>query len=596
MQRVLMGFVQRGHERGKALPSIGGSPPVRKYPSTTSLPVRSRYPSTTISASVTTPQERKYIYASTPSLIMAPPGTPTAIGMQAVQVMQAMQPQFNGLPFLASPPMRISPGTSPPLRQMLPVTTPIFDPAHEPSDAGALESPSEAQRKSDHRPLVSQPSPLAAPASTPSPARHRSPSIGAAGKLPLPPLAESARVDCRSRGISVRTDPLAGLAGGLVAASAAAAAAAAAAGGPSDAADSNRIKGPSRDLMAFSDVTANAEGTERSTLMRANIDKSVEMPASPRGKQLEQYGTAIEEVIRQVSMPGIERGQILACLWKRLKSSMALYSARELAWTLVLCSMHEELEHKRRNLTGLASSAPLLASMGTPTRVGVLESQSKLTCASIRVRRHHDTVRWRSALQLAHREKIELMHNLEKLCKAILGDTLAGAVPVARAMRRRTQSDAALLNSVMAGIANYMDDSHAELENAARHSQEVADLARELNLDELQRLLSQQARDLYEAAEREAALRTQLTEARFSRSNTNVPRASLLSSSAAEANPAGLPAAEQRHHSTPKNSAPGEDEGGGGLPYFVNIGTTVSIESFERHVTSREVFSFGPHV
>ena len=564
MQRVLMGIVQRGHERGEPLPTIGGSPPVRKYPSTTSLPVR-RYPSTiTSSPSVTTPQERQNMYASTPSLTMAPPGTPTAIGMQA---MQTIQPHFNGLPLLASPPMRMSPGSSPPLRQMLPVTTPIFDPAHEPSDAGALESLPGAQRKPGHRPLVLQPSSLAAPASTPSPVRHRSPSIGAAGKLPLPPLAESARVDCRSRGISVRTASLAGLAGGLVAASAAAAAAAA--GGHSNDADSNRIKGPSRDLMASSDVTANAEGTERSTFMGANIDKSVETPASPRGKQLELYGTAIEEVIQQVSMLGIERGKILACLWKRLKSSMALYSARELAWTLVLCSMHEELEHKRRNLTGLASSAPLLASMGTPTRVGVLEPQSRLTNASISVRRHHDTVRWRSALQLAHREKIELTHTLEKLCKAILGDTLAGAVPVSRAVRRRNQSDAALLNSVMADIADYMHDSHAELENAARHSQEVADLARELNLDELQRLLAQQARDLYEAAEREAALRTQLTEARFPRSDTNVPRPSLMLSSAAEANPA-----EQRHH-----SAPGEDDAP--LPYFVKIGTSVTIESFE---------------
>ena len=571
MQRVLMGIVQRGHERGEPLPTIGGSPPVRKYPSTTSLPVR-RYPSTiTSSPSVTTPQERQNMYASTPSLTMAPPGTPTAIGMQA---MQTIQPHFNGLPLLASPPMRMSPGSSPPLRQMLPVTTPIFDPAHEPSDAGALESPSEAQRKSGHRPLVSQPSPLAAPASIPSPARNRSPSIGAAGKRPLPPLAESARVNCRSRGISVRTAPLAGLAGGLVATSAAAAAAAAAAGGPSNDADSNRIKGPSRELMASSDVTANAEGTECSTFMSANIDKSVEMPASPRGKQLELYGTAIEEVIRQISMLGIERGQILACLWKRLKSAMALYSTREQAWTLVLCSMHEELEHKRRNFTGPASSAPLIASMGTPTRVGVLEPQSRLTNASISVRRHHDTVRWRSALQLAHREKIELTHNLEKLCKAILGDTLAGAVPVSRAVRRRNQSDAALLNSVMADIADYMHDSQAELENAARHSQEVADLARELNLDELQRLLAQQARDLYEAAEREAALRTQLTEARFPRSDTNVPRPSLMLSSAAEANPAGFPAAEQRHH-----SAPGEDDGV--LPYIVKIGTTVSIESFE---------------
>jgi hypothetical protein len=571
MQRVLMGIVQRGHERGEPLPTVGGSPPVRKYPSTTSLPVR-RYPSTTTSS----PQERQYMYASTPSLTMAPPGTPTTIGMQA---MQTIQPQFNGLPLLASPPMRMSPGTSPdtspPLRQMLPVTTPIFDPAHEPSDAGALESPSEAQRKSDHLPLVSQPSPLAAPASTPSPARNRSPSIGAAGKLPLPPLAESARVDCRSRGISVRTASLAGLAGGLVAASAAAAAAAA--GGHSNDADSNRIKGPSRDLMASSDVTANAEGTERSTFMGANIDKSVEMPASPRGKQLELYGTAIEEVIQQVSMLGIERGKILACLWKRLKSAMALYSTREQAWTLVLCSMHEELEqHKRITFTGggPASSVPLIASMGAPTRVGVLEPQSRLTNASISVRRHHDTVRWRSALQLAHREKIELTHTLEKLCSAILGDTLAGAVPVARAVRRRNLSDAALLNSVMADIADYMHDSHAELENAARHSQEVADLARELKLDELQRLLAQQARDLYEAAEREAALRTQLTEARFPRSDTNVPRPSLMLSSAAEANPAGFPAAEQRHH-----SAPGEDDAP--LPYFVKIGTSVTIESFE---------------
>jgi hypothetical protein len=186
--------------------------------------------------------------------------------------------------------------------------------------------------------------------------------------------------------------------------------------------------------MASSDVTANAEGTERSTFMSANIDKSVEMPASPRGKQLELHGTAIEEVIQQVSMLGIERGKILACLWKRLKSAMALYSTREQAWTLVLCSMHEELEqHKRRIFTGggPASSAPLIASMGAPTRVGVLEPQSRLTNASISVRRHHDTVRWRSALQLAHREKIELTHTLEKLCKAILGDTLAGAVPVA---------------------------------------------------------------------------------------------------------------------------------------------------------------------
>ena len=129
-------------------------------------------------------------------------------------------------------------------------------------------------------------------------------------------------------------------------------------------------------------------------------------------ERVEQYSAAFEELVKQVSVGCIERGQVLTRVWQRLAGSMTGFIEVEDALRSEQRTLSKQLSREVDRVRRLANERGELLD-----RIKSIEQSQRWSTAAIRIRRYHDTVRWRAALMMLSREKTKLVRQLEELRK-----------------------------------------------------------------------------------------------------------------------------------------------------------------------------------
>ena len=144
----------------------------------------------------------------------------------------------------------------------------------------------------------------------------------------------------------------------------------------------------------------------------APSEGDVSLTASPplSRERVEQYSAAFEEAVKQVSVGCIERGQVLARVWKRLSTSLSGFLDCEATLRRELSVLRVRHEKEIDRVAHLAQEKGDLID-----RLSAAEANAKWSAASIRIRRYQDTVKWRTALAMLAREKDKLAAQLEEL-------------------------------------------------------------------------------------------------------------------------------------------------------------------------------------
>ena len=156
-------------------------------------------------------------------------------------------------------------------------------------------------------------------------------------------------------------------------------------------------------------ASAAAAGTELTDI------SAVENHAHTR-ERVERYSAAFEELVRQVSVGCIERGQAFTHIWHRLNGAMEEFQDTE-------DTLRRELgKYKRRHELEKKKASRRLERIGElEAQLSSLSVNARWERASIRIRRYQDTVKWRMALSMLAREKEKLVKQLGELRKSNVG-------------------------------------------------------------------------------------------------------------------------------------------------------------------------------
>ena len=141
--------------------------------------------------------------------------------------------------------------------------------------------------------------------------------------------------------------------------------------------------------------------------------KPLAFAGSTTTRRVEQLSAAFDELVRQVSVNCIERGQALTRVWQKLAGSMEHLLALEGSHEKAVAGLERQLRAEQLSTVRLTDLNGELRE-----RVRALEAHSRWTGASIRIRRYQDTLKWRTAFAMAMSERDKLKVQLEELRKA----------------------------------------------------------------------------------------------------------------------------------------------------------------------------------